>query len=152
MFGSPRNAVQMYAKVGLETNVIASNPHQLITLLFEGALVAIGKARRHMQAGEIEEKGATISKALMIIESGLRSGLSLKAGGDVAKNLDSLYVFMTQQLMFANLNNQVSKLDEVSGLLADLKSAWDAIGPTGQPGSPYGSQPGNECLPAAIKA
>ena len=128
MFGSMQRGVNAYAKVGLETSVISASPHKLIVMLYDGALAAIKSAASHMAAGNIAEKGAAISKALDIINNGLRASLDKKAGGEIASNLDSLYVYMTERLLTANLQNKLSLLDEVQTLLADLRDAWTQIG------------------------
>jgi flagellar protein FliS len=128
MFGSMQRGVNAYAKVGLETSVISASPHKLIVMLYDGALAAIKSAASHMAAGNIADKGAAISKALDIINNGLRASLDKKAGGEIASNLDSLYVYMTERLLTANLQNKLSLLDEVQTLLADLRDAWTQIG------------------------
>ena len=128
MFGSMQRGVNAYAKVGLETSVIAASPHKLIVMLYDGALVAVRNAAKHMAAGQIAEKGAAISKALDIINSGLRASLDKKAGGDIAANLDLLYVYMTERLLTANLQNKAEMLEEVQTLLADMRDAWTQIG------------------------
>lgn len=128
MFGTMQRGVGAYAKVGLETGVAAASPHKLIVMLYDGALAAIKSAATHMAAGHIVEKGAAISKALDIINNGLRASLDKKAGGEIASNLDSLYVYMTERLLTANLQNKTSLLDEVQTLLVDLRDAWNQIG------------------------
>ena len=128
MFGSMQRGVNAYAKVGLETSVISASPHKLIVMLYDGALAAIKSAASHMAAGNIPEKGAAISKALDIINNGLRASLDKKAGGEIASNLESLYVYMSHRLLTANLENKLSMLDEVQSLLADLRDAWTQIG------------------------
>lgn len=130
MFGSTLSGANAYSKVGVETGVVAASPHKLVVMLFEGAMVAISSAIQHMQAGEIEAKGKAISKAITIIEEGLRASLNKKVGGEIALNLDSLYEYMVARLMIANLKNQQSTLEEVHQLLKGLKDAWDAIDPT----------------------
>lgn len=128
MFGSSQNGANAYAKVGLETGVVAASPHKLILMLLEGAMTAIVSAGVHMQAREIEKKGNAISKAIMIIENGMRASLDKNAGGEIAASLDSLYDYMGRRLMLANLNNDQAMLKEVHGLLAEIKSAWETIG------------------------
>jgi flagellar protein FliS len=128
MFGSPNSGANAYAKVGMETGVAAANPHTLVVMLFEGAMVAVSSAIQHMQAGDIEKKGASISKAIMIIDAGLRASLNKDAGGGLALNLDSLYEYMSRRLLIANLKNQPQVLEEVYQLLKGLKTAWEAIG------------------------
>lgn len=141
MFGSNRSAAKAYARVGLETGVTAASPHKLIAMLFDGAMIAILRAQNHMQAGQIAEKGQAISKAISIIDSGLHASLNLEAGGEMAKNLDALYGYMTQQLAQAHLKNDPALLQEVHGLLSGLKSAWDAIDPQAAARAEVGAQP-----------
>ncbi len=133
MFGSTQRGVNAYAKVGIETGVAAASPHKLIVMLYEGALVAISMALHHMKTGNIPAKGQSISKAMLIIDSGLRASLDKKAGGEIAESLDSLYEYMGNRLLQANLKNQPEILEEVHRLLSELKGAWDAIGDTTQP-------------------
>lgn len=128
MFGSMQRGVNAYAKVGMETSVISASPHKLIVMLYDGALVAIKSAAVHMAAGRIAEKGAAISKALDIVNNGLRASLDKKAGGDIAANLDALYVYMTERLLTGSLQNSTAMLDEVQTLLLDLRDAWTQIG------------------------
>jgi flagellar protein FliS len=130
MFGSSRSGANAYAKVGLETGVVAASPHKLIVMLFEGTIVALNSALLHMRAGHIEQKGKAISKAIQIIEEGMRASLDKKSGGEIAANLDALYGYIVQCLVQANLRNQPEMLEEALTLLTDLKSAWDAIGAT----------------------
>lgn len=127
MFGFKNHGVNVYAKMGLETGVIAASPNQLIVMLYEGAISAARQAIIHMQHQDIAQKGHMISKAVLIIESGLRLSLDKKAGGEIALSLDALYVYMTQRLTMANIKNQPELIEEVIRLLADLKGAWEAI-------------------------
>jgi flagellar protein FliS len=128
MFGTRQNGVNAYAKVGIETGVTSASPHKLIVMLFDGALVSVSIAINHMKSGNIPEKGKAISKAIMIIDSGLRASLDKKVGGEIAEGLDALYEYMGSRLLQANLKNQVDILEEVHRLLTDLRNAWNAIG------------------------
>lgn len=128
MFGSRQSGVHAYAKVGLETGVVAASPHKLISMLFDGALAALGAALQHMREARIEEKGKAISKAILIIDSGLRASIDKKAGGEIAEGLDLLYEYMSERLLTANLKNDPSMLEEVQRLLTDLRDTWNAIG------------------------
>jgi flagellar protein FliS len=129
MFGSMQSGANAYAKVGIETGVVAASPHHLIVMLFDGALAALAMSVQHMKTGNIADKGQAISKAIMIIDGGLRASLDKKVGGEIALSLDSLYEYMTNRLLLANLKNQPEIVEEVQRLLQDLKSAWDAIAP-----------------------
>ena len=130
MFGSRQTGVHAYAKVGMETGVVAASPHKLIVMLFDGALVALNAALGGMRSGNIAEKGKSISKAIMIIDSGLRAALDKKAGGEIAEGLDALYEYMSGRLLTANINNDPAILEEVQRLLIELRDAWNAIADT----------------------
>lgn len=139
---SQRSALNAYAQTGIEQNISNATPHKLITLLFDGGLGAIAAAKIHMQNKEIPEKGKMITKAIAIIDEGLKVSLDLEAGGELAKNLNDLYEYMCVRLLISNLKNDLEGLDEVSRLLAGIKEAWDSIGepeqatPTPQAESP----------------
>lgn len=130
MFGSSQvRGANAYAKVGIETGVISASPHKLIVMLFDGAIVSISNAIQQMSNGDIAAKGHSISKAIAIIENGLRASLDKKTGGEIALSLDNLYEYMNNRLIFANIHNQTDTLMEVQTLLRDLKSSWEAIAP-----------------------
>lgn len=124
-----KTALNAYNAVSIESEIIAADPHKLITLLFRGALMEIAKAKDGIQKKEIMSKGAAISKAIAIIAEGLNASLDKSVGGELAQNLSSLYDYMVLRLIDANLKNDVEMLDEVSHLLAELKEAWDSIRP-----------------------
>lgn len=121
--------INAYKNVGLETSVMSADPHKLITMLFQGALLAISAAKYEMQNRRMEAKGKAISKAIAIIGEGLQASLDMKAGGDIAQNLFGLYSYMVKRLVEANLNNDAAILDEVTRLLAELQDAWNTIRP-----------------------
>lgn len=129
MFGSASSGANAYAKVDVETGVVAASPHKLVVMLFEGAMIAISSAIQQMRAGDIAGKGKSISKAITIIDEGLRASLDKKVGGEIALNLDALYEYMSSRLVIANLKNQPAILEEVHQLLKGLKDAWEAISP-----------------------
>ena len=129
MFGSGQKGANAYASVGLETGVSSASPHKLIVMLFDGALTTLSIALTEMQARNIAAKGRAISKAIRIIEEGLRASLDKSAGGELAGNLDSLYEFISGRLVQANLENKPEYLAEAQRLLGELRGAWLAIDP-----------------------
>ncbi|MEI7455495.1 MAG: flagellar export chaperone FliS [Nitrosomonadales bacterium] len=133
-------AISAYNKVGIESGVTAADPHKLISMLYQGALLAIANAKNGVLRGDIPAKGKAISHAMLIIGDGLNASLNKDVGGELAHNLSSLYDYMIQRLLAANLNNDMEALDEVAVLLGGLKEAWDSIRqaaiappPSGQP-------------------
>jgi flagellar protein FliS len=125
-----KTALDAYGNSGLEYKVDTATPHQLICLLFDGAAKALLIAKVAMADKRIAEKGQSISKAISIIEEGLRISLDKSVGGELAENLDAIYEYMSRRLLEANLYNDQSILDEVYNLLLQLKNAWEQVADT----------------------
>lgn len=117
-----------YGQAQVDSGVASASPHKLISMLYEGALVAIANACVHLERGDIPSRGAAISKAIAIIDEGLKVSVDLEAGGELAQNLTALYEYMSYRLLNANLKADRAGLDEVAALLKELKRAWDTIG------------------------
>jgi flagellar protein FliS len=132
MFGSIKPGANAYAKIDIDTGALAASPHKLTLMLFDAALLALLMAQQHMKARETENKGKAISRAIMLIDNGLRASLNKEAGGAIAENLDALYAYMGEQLLMANIKNQPELLVEVHALLTDLRATWQAIDPAAQ--------------------
>lgn len=120
------SALQQYQSVNTQAQAVAADPHRLIQMLMEGGLTRLAQARGAMERNETALKGELISKAIGIV-GGLRQGLDLEKGGEIAANLDRLYDYMTRRLMDANVQNDPAILEEVSGLLREVKEGWDFI-------------------------
>jgi flagellar protein FliS len=116
-----------YRAVGVESMANTAAPHQLVIMLFNGARAAIAEAKGHLARREIAAKGTAISKAIDIIDGGLKASLDMNVGGELAQNLSDLYVYMGQRLFYANLKNDIAALDEVASLLQQLGDAWNSI-------------------------
>jgi flagellar protein FliS len=121
-----RNGIEQYQKTGVQGSIETATPHRLIQMLMEGALSKVASARGFMARGDIAKKGEHISWAMSIID-GLRLSLDKSVGGDIAQNLDDLYDYINRRLLQANLHNKPEYLDEITALLTEIKSGWDAI-------------------------
>ena len=100
--------------------------YEAIQLLLSGGLERMEAAARAFEAGDGEGWDKAMSKAIGII-IGLRSSLNLAAGGEIAKNLDSLYEYMLFSLSDAHQNVDPELLIEVYNLLEEIKLGWDGI-------------------------
>ena len=119
-------AMRQYQSVNTQARAIEADPHRLIQMLIEGGLTRLAQARGAMERNQTALKGELIGKAIGIV-GGLRQALDVKKGGELAVNLESLYEYMTTRLMEANLKNDTVIIEEVSELLREVKSGWDAI-------------------------
>ncbi|EGT4507401.1 flagellar export chaperone FliS [Cronobacter sakazakii] len=124
------SGVQAYQQVGLESAVMSASPHQLVVMLFDGALSALVRARLFIEQGDTVAKGQALTKAINIIDNGLKAGLNMDIGGDLPRNLASLYEYMVRRLLHANLRNDVDAINEVETLMTNIADAWKQIGPS----------------------
>jgi len=127
MFQTMSNAATAYTKIGRDMGVETANPHKLVLMLYDGALLALGLAISHLDAGDKRAMSDEIVRATNIISQGLRDSIDAKAGGDLAERLAALYDYMGVRLQFANIKADKKIIEEVSGLLRDLREAWEEI-------------------------
>lgn len=116
-----------YARIAIESGVEGADPHRLILMLFEGALVATERARRAMLSRDARGKGESVSRAIQIIEQGLRASLDDSAGGELTQQLRALYDYILERLLFASARNDPAGLDEAARLLGQLRQAWEEM-------------------------
>lgn len=118
---------QAYYRNGTQTEIEGASPHRLIQLMMERVVTKVALAEKYMETESVAEKGVHIGDAISLID-GLQVSLNHKSDQRMASNFDALYDYMKRRLVEANLKNDVAMLREVSGLMHELKSAWDAIG------------------------
>ena len=116
-----------YKTIGVETSVSGATPHQLVSLLFDSLKQSLAAARASMLAGDIPSKGKSISRAVSLLEEGLKAGLNTQQGGELAANLLSLYDYCIIRLSEANLRNDVKMIDEVIQLISPVADGWNEI-------------------------
>jgi flagellar protein FliS len=115
-----------YSQVSLHTEVMEADPHKLIQLLLEGALTRLSMAKTFMQKGDYAAKNEKIGRTIDII-CALQESLDHEKGGDVSKNLERLYDYISRRLFDANRLNDTDIINEVMSLLLEVKSGWEGI-------------------------
>lgn len=119
-----RPTVQSYSNIGLETQVLSAAPEELISLLLDGARVAVIKAKIHLENDQIAERGLAISKAIDIVDTGLKASLDHEKGGEVAAQLAQTYDLILYHLMQANLHADKERLAIAENMLTTLLETW----------------------------
>ncbi|MEM9603849.1 MAG: flagellar export chaperone FliS [Pseudomonadota bacterium] len=120
-------ALDEYRQVGKGTGATYADPHQLIQLLYDGALDRLAQAQAAMGREEMAECHRLVSEVIGIVE-GLDGCLDKDAGGDLADNLHELYVYVIRRLLLGNLNNELGEaVQESVDLLRELREAWALI-------------------------
>ena len=116
------NPYRQYQK----TAVTTASREKILLMLYEGAIRFIKQAKIAMNEKRIADKGKYISKATAIL-SELMATLDFKVGGELAVDLENLYVFMIDKLIEGNIENKVESLSQVEGLLNTLYVAWKDV-------------------------
>ena len=123
------NGYNAYTAVSLDSQIAGATPHQLIVLLYDGAINAMRRAEIYFQSGNIARRGEMISRAINIIDNGLRAGLDHEKGGQIAAELESLYQYISRTLLEANLNKSGENLPHLISLMTEMQETWQAINP-----------------------
>ncbi len=114
-----------YREIGVKT----ASQGKLVVMLYDGAVTNLEKAIAlvgedgKIDAKNIESFGSSLQKVMDIITE-LEVSLDLDKGGEIAKNLMSLYVFFNKQVLAATMSHDKKNLSFVHGLLLQLRDAW----------------------------
>jgi len=116
------NGINAYKQI----NVTTADPKRLILMCYEGAISSLKTAKGKYISGEYELKGNAIQKTQDIL-SLLMSSLNFEKGGEIARNLESLYNYMLRRIIEGDVKGDVKAFDEVILILIELESAWKEI-------------------------
>lgn len=119
-------AISNYGAIRVSTGVASADSVQLIQMLFDGLVESLATAKGHLLRGAVKEKSDQLARASRIV-LGLQGALDFERGGDLARNLDELYRYCTRRLLHANAHNDVEALEEVLGLMSDIRDAWQTL-------------------------
>lgn len=117
-----RKMNKQYKKANIET----AGKLDLIVMCYERTILCLNQAKNHLKEKEYEKKGRKIQKALDIINE-LQSSLNIEKGGVIAKNLDSIYSYITNRILIGDIQKDLSVFDECMNILEELKDAWIEI-------------------------
>ncbi len=123
-----QNAYAAYQK----TNVNTASQGRLVVLLYEGAVKNLKAALNlfdsndKLKPGDIEQFGIHLQKTQAIFTE-LQVSLDMEKGGDIARNLMSLYVFFNEELMDATISHNKEKIESVLKMTDDLAESWRII-------------------------
>ncbi len=100
-----------------------ATPLQLVIMLYDGALRFLKQAQRAIQQDDLYHKNENLTKAQRIVAE-LLSCLDMEKGGEIAKNLFALYSYVYDQMVQANLNDDLEAIERSVKVLSDLRSSW----------------------------
>jgi len=134
-YGNYQNA---YKKASVNT----LDQNKLIIMLYDGAIKNATFAVEHLKSGDIEKVHNGLVKTKNIVTE-LMATLNMEHGGDIAKNLQSLYSYMFSQLIEANMEKKTEPIIVVIDLLKELKTAWVQINKNSKSETPVQKNPGS---------
>ena len=115
-----------YQNAYKKASVNTLDQNKLIIMLYDGAIKNANFAVQHMESGEVEKVHDSLIKTKNIVTE-LLATLNMDQGGEIAKNLKSLYSYMFSQLIEANMEKKSEPVLTVIDLLKELRGAWVQI-------------------------
>lgn len=122
---NPYGGYNTYREIGVKT----ASQGKLVVMLYEGAVnnldkaMALIDANGKISAKQIESYGNYLQKVMDIITE-LEVSLDVDRGGEIAKNLLSLYVYFNKQVLEATMDHNRQKLEFVRNMMSDLHQSW----------------------------
>ena len=121
-----RRVSASYGEVMVASGVTEADKTHLIQMLLDGLIESLTVAEGHINRKSITEKSFHLTRAGRIV-IGLQSALDFEKGGDIAKNLNELYGYVTKRLLHINIKNDVEALREVRSLISQIREAWTLV-------------------------
>ena len=119
-------ALAQYGQIKNDAQTAYASPHQLMLMLFDGAIEAMSMTVGAIQNKNFELRSKQNTRSITII-NGMRDCLDMEAGGDLANNLYSLYQYMAQELFKASFKNDADTIQNIQTMLKDIRESWEKI-------------------------
>ena len=120
------SALAHYGQIKNDTQTTYASPHQLMLMLFDGAIEAMSITIGAIQNNNFELRSKQSTRSISII-NGMRECLDMETGGDLANNLYSLYSYMTKELFRASFKNDADTVQNIQTMLKDIRESWEKI-------------------------
>ena len=120
------STLSIYQNAYKKASVNTLDQNKLIIMLYDGAIKNANFAVQYMESGKIEKVHDSLIKTKNIVTE-LLATLNMEQGGEIAKNLKSLYSYMFSQLVEANMEKKSEPVLAVIDLLKELRGAWVQI-------------------------
>ncbi len=111
------NAAEAYKR----QQILTATPEALTLMLYNGALRFMTEGREALEKKDFEEANTALQKAQNIITE-FRVTLNMEY--DIAHQLMTLYNYVYDRLVEANLKSDVEKIDEAKHIISELRDAW----------------------------
>ena len=119
-------ALAHYGQIKNDSQTTYASPHQLMLMLFDGAIEAMSMTIGAIQNNNFELRSKQSTRSISII-NGMRECLDIETGGDLANNLYSLYSYMAKELFKASFKNDADTVQNIQTMLKDIRESWEKI-------------------------
>lgn len=120
------SALKQYKSVDLRATVATASPHKLISLLMDGALESLARARGAIDRNDIEIRTVSLNRCTTIV-LGLNDSLDMEKGGEISENYAALYDYILRGISETNRTNDSGKAQELIDLLLEIRQGWEAM-------------------------
>ena len=120
------SALAKYGQIKNDTQTTYASPHQLMLMLFDGAIEAMSFTIGAIQNDNFELRSKQSTRSITIIH-GMRDCLDMETGGELSDNLYSLYTYMTKELFKASFKNDKDTIQNIQTMLKDIRESWEKI-------------------------
>jgi len=121
-----QQALKQYSSVESISKAYSGSAYDLTKMLFNGCLKSLTLTVFHINHNNYAGKSRELSRSLAII-NGLQDCLDLEKGGDLAHNLNNLYLYMGKTLRESSVTNDISRIDHIHELLKEVSVGWEAM-------------------------
>ena len=118
-----RQNLKAYKKVNVESSMLAADPHQVVLMMFDGALESIALAKGAIERKDFSTKSAMMTKAINIFTA-LQNALDKESEPKISENFEFLYGYCIERLNDVNISLDVAGIDEVNSFIKPLRDAW----------------------------
>lgn len=103
--------------------VNGASPLQLVVMLYDGALRFMEAGKHAIAHNDYTRQNDQLQRAQKVVLE-LMACLDMEKGGEVAKNLLSLYTYVLNELVKANCEDDADRVDRCMKVMADLRESW----------------------------
>ncbi len=121
-----RKNLKAYKSVNIASNLATADPHQVISLMYNGLLESVAQAKGAIDRKDFSSKSTLLTKAVNILQA-LQNSLDNESQPEISKNFSNLYSYCITRINDASLTLEIAGLDEVISLLSPLRDAWVQI-------------------------
>jgi flagellar protein FliS len=103
--------------------VETASPEQLTLMCYDGALRFMRRAAAALESGDLATASNATGRAQAIVNE-LNVTLDMEAGGEIARNLRDLYLFVNRHLTAGVSSREVQHIRECMDIVGGLREAW----------------------------